>query len=164
MVKQETKLGVAIILSIAAFIAILIGQTSWQTKPAVSSPPTASNEATSTPTPTATAKPTKSPKPKPVVLNYWPDGVVAEDVSNTLANSKSCTFDMCVFVKLTAVRNCSSITLDGDIYDINDELFDSFSTDYKGLKKGQSRIVELGDDAVDDSEDYIDLADATCYK
>ena len=99
-----------------------------------------------------------------MVLTYWPDGLVADDVSNTLANDKSCSFDMCVFIKLTAVRNCSSITLDGDIYDINDELFDSFSTDYKGLKKGQSRIVELGEDALDDSEDYVELADSTCYK
>ena len=98
------------------------------------------------------------------MLNYWPDGVVAEDVSNTLANDKTCTFDMCVFVQLTAKRSCSSITLDGDIYDINDELFDSFSSDYKGLKKGQSRIVELGDDIIDDNEDYVELADATCYK
>ena len=99
-----------------------------------------------------------------MVLNYWPDGLVAEDVSNTLANDKSCSFDMCVFVKITAHRNCSSITLDGDIYDINDELFDSFSTDYKGLKNGQSKIVELGDDVLDESEDYVELADATCYK
>jgi len=164
VVKQETKLGVAITLLIAGFITVLMAQASWQSNPAVTPTPTASNEATNSPTPTSKATPTKNPNPKPVALTYWPDGLVADDVSNTLANDRSCSFDMCVFVKLTAVRNCSSITLDGDIYDINDELFDSFSTDFKGLKKGQSRIVELGEDALDDSEDYVELSDSTCYK
>ena len=120
--------------------------------------------AADTPEPTVSVKPTKTPEPKPPVASYWADGIVAEDVTDTLANNKSCTYDMCVFVKITAKRNCSGITLDGDIYDVNDEYFDSFSNDYTGMKKGKSIIVELGDDAIDDTEDYVELADATCWK
>jgi hypothetical protein len=162
-VKQQTKLSLAITLFVVAFILVIAAQA--QTSAPNNSPSASPTDVvTQTPSPSSSPSPTKTTTPKPVVLNYWPDGLVADDVSNTLANDKSCSFDMCVFVKITAVRNCSSITLDGDIYDINDELFDSFSTDYKGLKKGQSRIVELGEDALDDSEDYIELADATCYK
>ena len=154
---------VAIVLLLGAFVLVILGQ-SQSVAPTNKAAPTPSAVVTDLPTNTATPEPTKRVTPKPVVLNYWPDGVAAEDVSNTLANDKSCTFDMCVFVQLTASKYCSSITLDGDIYDINDELFDSFSSDYKGLKRGQSRIVELGDDIIEDNEDYVELADATCYK
>ncbi len=161
--KQDTKLGVSIILFIAAAIFAILGQATFTpvaTSDIASVTPAASDTPTSEPTPSAT----KSSKPKPVVLNYWTNAIDAEDVSNTVANDKTCTFDMCVFVKITAKHDCSAVGLDGDIYDINDELFDSFSSEYKGLKKGQSRIVELGDDAIDESEDYVELSDATCYK
>jgi len=158
-VKQQTKLNIAIALLIGAFISVMIGQGRPQSTPM----PTLTY-AVDTPTPTVTAKPTKAPVVAPPASKYWADGVVAEDVTNSLANNKTCTYDMCVFVKITAKRNCSSFTLDGDIYDVNDEYFDSFSLDYTGLKKGQSRIVELGDDIVDDNEDYVELADATCWK
>ena len=150
----------------AAFICVLIGSQSGGSS---ANPAPTLTYAVDTPTPdpsetSAPTKPSKTPMAPPASANYWADGLAVEDVTDTLANDKICSFDMCVFIKMTALKNCSSITLDGDIYDVNDEYFDSFSLDYKGMKKGQSRIVELGDDAIDDTEDYVELADSTCFK
>ena len=116
---------------------------------------------------TPTVQPTKTPLPTatetPVqTLDYWPDGLKVVDVTDR--TSKQCTFDMCVFLKLTAVKTCSKITIDGTTYTADDEEVDSFSDDFVRLKKGTSRVVEFGTDASYDSEDYVDYDSATCWK
>ena len=126
--------------------------------------PSASTSATSTydaggdtsPEPTAT----ESSAP----LTYWPNGLEVEDVTYTDANNRDCTYDLCMFVKLTALKACSSVTLDGETYDAFDEPVDDFSEDFGAMKKGATRIVELGTDSIDDAEEYVDLYDSTCYK
>ncbi len=120
----------------------------------------ASISASATADPTAEPTPTESAAP----LTYWPNGLDAEDVTNTDANNRDCTYDLCMFVKLTALHACSSVTLDGETLDANDEVVDDFSEDYGAMKKGASRIVELGTDSFDDTEEYVDLYDSTCWK
>ena len=144
-----------IFVVIVLYNAWTAGQ-SGGTDTGASQSPTAS--LTPTASPVATPTPTKT-KAEP--LPYWPDGVVAEDITD--ASSRSCTFDLCVIVKLTATKNCSSITLDGSTYDAEDNYLDDVSTDYGRMKKGQVRIVEFGTDAID-NEDYMELDDQTCWK
>ena len=119
------------------------------------------------PDPTPTVQPTKTPLPTPTetpaeTLDYWPEGLKVVD--ETDRTSKQCTFDMCVFLKLTAVKTCSKITIDGTTYTADDEEVDSFSDDFARLKKGTSRVVEFGTDASYDSEDYVEYDSATCWK
>ena len=115
---------------------------------------------------TATPDPSLAPSEEPsqVELAYWPDGLDVEDVTFTDATSRDCTFDLCMFVKVTALKACSGVTLDGETYDANDEPVDDFSQDLGSMKKGASRIVELGTDSIDDTEEYVDLYDSTCWK
>lgn len=120
--------------------------------------PTVNPTGTALPTQT----PTSTPEPTETSTPYWPDGVTAVDVTNS--TSKSCSQDLCVFVKLTAHKNCSSITLDGTIYTESDEESDWFEDDYKALKKGKTRVVEFGTDVANDYEEYVELDSATCWK
>lgn len=71
---------------------------------------------------------------------------------------------MCVFLKVTALKTCSSISLYGTVYDTNDDAVDDISDDFAKLKKGQSRVIEFGTDAVYDSEEYVEYDDYTCWK
>ncbi|MCX6485864.1 MAG: hypothetical protein NTX78_04415 [Rhodoluna sp.] len=120
------------------------------------------------PDPTFTMVPTETPLPtdqattEPEVVPYWVDGLKIEDISDS--TSKSCTFDMCVFLKLTALKNCSSISLYGTSFTEDDDEVDSFDQDLPKLSKGKSRVVEFGTDAVDDSEEYVELDESTCWK
>ena len=113
-------------------------------------------------TPDPSLEPTDEPSEQP--LAYWPDGLDVEDVTFTDAAARDCTFDLCMFVKVTALKSCSGVTLDGETYDANDEPVDDFSEDLGAMKKGASRIFELGTDSIDDTEEYVDLYDATCWK
>jgi len=117
---------------------------------------------TATLQPTETPIPTETPAPTPDVVDFWADGLKVQDITDS--TSRSCTFDMCVFLKLTALKTCSSITLDGTTYTADDDEVESFSDDFSKLSKGKSRVVEFGTDAVDDSEDYVELDDSTCWK
>lgn len=111
-----------------------------------------------------TADPDLLPDPAPTkeVSLEWPNGLKVVDVSDS--TSRSCTYDMCQFLRLTAKKNCSSITIDGTTYTADDEEVDSFSVDYGRLKKGKTRIVEFGADASYDSEDYVDFDTVTCFR
>jgi hypothetical protein len=150
-------------------IALIIG---WLVPSNSSNPPAATNSpgtsktttpsATPTETKTPTPTPTKTKAPKPEGLNYWPSGLKVVDITDS--SSRNCTFDMCLILKLTALKTCSKITLDGTIYTADDEEVDTFTDDFAKLKKGKSRIIEFGTDASSDIEDYVDLDDSTCWK
>jgi hypothetical protein len=130
-----------------------------------SSTSTAPSSSMKTPTTTKTATPTPTPAtplPKPAVLDYWPSGLKIVDITDT--SSRNCTFDMCVILKVTALKTCSKITLDGTVYTSDDEEVDSFSDDFAKLAKGKSRTLEFGTDAASDLEDYVELDDSTCWK
>ena len=75
-----------------------------------------------------------------------------------------CSYDMCVFLKLTALKTCSSITLEGLVYDENDNEVDDFSDELPRLAKGKTRVVEFGTDATEDTDAEVDLDSATCWK
>lgn len=111
--------------------------------------------------PTETPLPTPSETPAPA-LNYLPDGLKVVDITDS--TSKQCTFDMCVFLKVTALKTCSSISIDGTTYTADDEEVDSFSDEFPRLRKGVTRIIEFGTDASYDSEEYVDYDSITCYK
>ncbi len=112
--------------------------------------------------PTETSTPTETPEPTPEVVTFWANGLKIQDVTDR--TSRSCTFDMCVFLKLTALKTCSTISLYGISYSEDDEEIDSFDIDYPKLSKGKSRVVEFGTDATEDFEDYVELDESTCWK
>ena len=112
--------------------------------------------------PTETPLATEPPSTQPEEVAFWPDGLKIQDVTDS--TNQNCTFDMCVFLKLTALKTCSSITLYGTTYTEDDDEVDSFDADFSKLKKGKSRIVEFGTDASDDTEDYVELDESTCWK
>jgi len=117
---------------------------------------------TFTMTPTETPLPTDQATPEPEEVPYWVDGLKIEDITDS--TSKSCTFDMCVFLKVTALKTCSSISLYGTSYTEDDDEVDSFDADFPKLVKGKSRVVEFGTDVVDDSEEYVELDESSCWK
>jgi hypothetical protein len=117
---------------------------------------------TFTMTPTETPVPTDSATTDPEEVTYWVDGLKIEDITDS--TSKSCTFDMCVFLKVTALKTCSSISLYGTSYTEDDDEVDSFDADFPKLSKGKSRVVEFGTDAVDDNEEYVELDESSCWK
>jgi hypothetical protein len=116
--------------------------------------------------PIQTVEPTPTPEPTeteaPEELTYWPNGLEVTDVSGR--NGKSCTFDMCIYLELKALENCSRITLDGDVFNAEDDVVDEFSEDFGKLAKGKTRVVELGTVYLGDEDEYIDLGDYTCWK
>lgn len=128
--------------------------------------PTVTAQPTKTPLPTAeptdTATPIPTPTTKPAPANYWASGLKVEDIS--LSTSRNCTYDMCVILKLTALKTCSSITLEGIVYNIDGEEVDDFSDDLPRLAKGKTRILEFGTDAVEDSDAEVELDGWTCWK
>ena len=157
---KKNTFGVWVIIgAIVATISLFTGGNR-QASPAadVSASATSSTDATGDPSPEPSATQSAAPLP------YWPTGLDVEDVTYTDANNRDCTFDLCMFVKLTALKACSSVTLDGETYDAYDEVVDDFSQDFGAMKKGAVRIVELGTDSIDDTEEYVDLYDSTCYK
>jgi hypothetical protein len=116
--------------------------------------------------PIQTVEPTPTPEPteteEPEELTYWPNGLEVNNVSGR--NGKSCTFDMCVYLELKALENCSRITLDGDVFNAEDDVVDEFSEDFAKLAKGKTREVELGTVYLGDEDEYVDLGDYTCWK
>jgi len=128
--------------------------TTGQPDSSTTTPPATTPETTKTTTP--------APTPKPTPVTYWASGLKVVDITDS--TSRSCTFDMCVFLKVTALKTCSSISLYGTVYDTNDDAVDDISDDFAKLKKGQSRVIEFGTDAVYDSEEYVEYDDYTCWK
>lgn len=125
--------------------------------------PNVTVEPTETPeTPEATPEETATATPTPVPVNFWASGLKVEDISNN--TSRMCTYDMCIFLKLTALKTCSSITIEGLIYNEYDEEVDDFSDELPRLAKGKTRIVEFGTDASEDTDAEIDLDDVICWK
>lgn len=146
------------ILSLTTLLLMLTGCSASLSDYDALPDPTQTSEPTQTPLPTPTATET----PKPEVLNYWPEGLRVVDVTDS--TSKSCSFDMCVFLKVTALKNCSSITIDGTTYTDEDDEVDSFSDDFSRMRKGTTKVIEFGTDASYDSEEYVEMDSWTCWK
>lgn len=146
------------IAALTALLVMLTGCVASGNNYDVVPDPTQTAQPTQTPIPTETATPT----PKPEVLNYWPEGLRVVDVTDS--TSKSCSFDMCVFLKVTALKNCSSISVDGTTYTADDEEVDSFSDDFSRMRKGTTKLIEFGTDASYDSEEYVEMDSWTCWK
>jgi hypothetical protein len=148
-----------------AGLLLLIGffnqpSTDATTKPEQSSTARPTQMPIPTETPTPTPAPTKTTKPAPV--NYWASGLKVEDIS--LSTSRNCTFDMCVILKLTALKTCSSITLEGIVYNYDGDEVDDFSDELPRLARGKSRVVEFGTDATEDWDSEVELDGWTCWK
>ena len=122
--------------------------------------PSSTAQPTQMPIPTETPTPTPTIKPAPV--NYWASGLKVEDISTN--TQRNCTYDMCMILKLTALKTCSSITLEGIVYNVDGYEVDDFSDDLPRLAKGKTRIVEFGSDAIEDTDDEIELDGWTCWK
>jgi hypothetical protein len=144
------------ILSLTALLVLLTGCS------VVPSDYDALPDPTQTAQPTETPLPTENPEPEPAPVNHWASGLKVEDISTN--TQRNCTYDMCVILKLTALKTCSSITLEGIVYNVDGDEVDDFSDDLPRLAKGKTRIVEFGSDAIEDSDDEIELDGWTCWK
>ena len=144
------------ILSLTALLVLLTGCS------VVPSDYDALPDPTQTAQPTETPLPTETPEPEPAPVNYWASGLKVEDISTN--TQRNCTYDMCVILKLTALKTCSSITLEGIVYNVDGYEVDDLSDDLPRLAKGKTRIVEFGSDAVEDTDDEIELDGWTCWK
>ena len=144
------------ILSLTALLVMLTGCS------VVPSDYDALPDPTQTAQPTETPLPTETPEPEPAPVNYWASGLKVEDISTN--TQRNCTYDMCVILKLTALKTCSSITLEGIVYNVDGYEVDDFSDDLPRLAKGKTRIVEFGSDAIEDTDDEIELDGWTCWK
>ncbi|MEN9993169.1 MAG: hypothetical protein RLY83_739 [Actinomycetota bacterium] len=71
---------------------------------------------------------------------------------------------MCVILKLTALKTCSSITLEGIVYNYDGDEVDDFSDELPRLARGKSRVVEFGTDATEDWDSEVELDGWTCWK
>jgi hypothetical protein len=148
------------ILSLTALLVLLTGCSALLTDYDTLPDPTQTAQPTQTPLPTETPTPTPDPEPAPV--NYWASGLKVEDISTN--TRRNCTYDMCVILKVTALKTCSSITLEGIVYNVEGYEVDDFSDDLPRLAKGKTRIVEFGSDAIEDTDDEIELDGWTCWK
>jgi hypothetical protein len=148
------------ILSLTALLVVLTGCSALLTD--YDALPDATQTAQPTQTPIPTETPTPTPEPAPAPVNYWASGLKVEDISNK--TQRNCTYDMCVILKLTALKTCSSITLEGIVYNVEGDEVDDFSDDLPRLAKGKTRIVEFGSDAIEDTDDEIELDGWTCWK
>lgn len=146
------------ILSLTTLLVVLTGCSVALSDYDALPDPTQTAAPTQTPLPTPT--PTETPKPE--VLTYWPEGLKVVDVTDS--TSKSCSFDMCVFLKVTALKNCSSISIDGTTYTDEDDEVDSFSDDFSRMRKGTTKVIEFGTDASYDSEESVEMDSWTCWK
>jgi hypothetical protein len=146
------------ILSLTALLVLLAGCSALQTSYDAVPDPTKTAQPTQTPLPAETPAPTTKPAP----VNYWASGLKVEDIS--LNTTRNCTYDMCVILKLTALKTCSSITLEGIVYNVEGDEVDDFSDDLPRLAKGKTRIVEFGTDAIEDSDEEVELDGWTCWK
>lgn len=146
------------ILSLTALLVMLTGCSVVQTDYDALPDPTQTAQPTETPLPTETPE----PEPEPAPVNYWASGLKVEDISTN--TQRNCTYDMCVILKLTALKTCSSITLEGIVYNVEGYEVDDFSDDLPRLAKGKTRIVEFGSDAIEDDDDEIELDGWTCWK
>jgi hypothetical protein len=148
------------ILSLTALLVLLTGCSVVPSDYDALPDPTQTAQPTETPLPTET--PTPTPEPEPAPVNYWASGLKVEDISTN--TQRNCTYDMCVILKLTALKTCSSITLEGIVYNVEGYEVDDFSDDLPRLAKGKTRIVEFGSDAIEDDDDEIELDGWTCWK
>ena len=148
------------ILSLTALLVLLTGCSVVPSDYDALPDPTQTAQPTETPLPTET--PTPTPEPEPAPVNYWASGLKVEDISTN--TQRNCTYDMCVILKLTALKTCSSITLEGIVYNVDGDEVDDFSDDLPRLAKDKTRIVEFGSDAIEDTDDEIELDGWTCWK
>ena len=146
------------ILSLTALLVLLTGCSVVPSDYDALPDPTQTAQPTETPLPTETPE----PEPEPAPVNYWASGLKVEDISTN--TQRNCTYDMCVILKLTALKTCSSITLEGIVYNVDGDEVDDFSDDLPRLAKGKTRIVEFGSDAIEDDDDEIELDGWTCWK
>ena len=146
------------ILSLTALLVLLTGCSVVPSDYDALPDPTQTAQPTETPLPTETPE----PEPEPAPVNYWVSGLKVEDISTN--TQRNCTYDMCVILKLTALKTCSSITLEGIVYNVDGDEVDDFSDDLPRLAKGKTRIVEFGSDAIEDDDDEIELDGWTCWK
>jgi|GEM_PF-5699739 len=117
--------------------------------------PTTSASASATPSQTASEAPTPSPKPtktKPAPV-YVPELIVDD-----LGEDNCTKFETCTFVNIVAVKTCKNAQIDVDLFDDNDEDYDTESVSIGTVYKGAHlRNIEVGTDDPDAA--YVEQSD-----
>lgn len=148
------KVGCIGPLVVVIFVFWLIGTLGGNSKQS-STPHTWMTGITATDLPTdppPTPTPTKAVKPDVLEL-------IVDDLGESAG---TCTeFDTCTFVDITAVKTCKNASIILDLYDENDDNYDTDQTDIGTVKKGAHlHLVEVG--TYDSQAWSVDAVDFTC--
>ena len=120
--------------------------------------PTTSASASATPTRTPSESP--KPTPKPTKTKSTPV-YVPELIVDDLGEDNCTKFDTCTFVDIVAVKTCKNAQIDIDLFDDNDEDYDSESVSIGTIYKGAHlHNIEVGTDDPDAA--YVEQSDFSC--
>jgi hypothetical protein len=116
------------------------------------------SEYPSTPTPTESPKPTPAPKHTKKAPVYVPE-LEVYDLGSDVGNCNK--YDTCTFVDIVANKTCRNASIILDLYDDNDNNYDTDQADIGTVYKGQKlHKIEVGSD--DPDAWSVDASDFTC--
>ena len=122
--------------------------------------PTVQASASATPTTTASVEPSPSVTPKPEIskdTTYTSTELIVDDLGEDNCNK----FSVCTYVNIKAVKTCKNAEIYIDLFDDNDENYDSESVPVGTIKKGSTlRNIEVGTDDTDAA--YVEQSDFIC--
>ena len=120
--------------------------------------PTTSASASATPTRT----PSESPKPTPKPTKTRSTPVYVPELTVDDLGEDNCTkFDTCTFVNIVAVKTCKNAQIEIDLFDENEEDYDSESVSIGTVYKGTHlHNIEVGTDDPDAA--YVEQSDFSC--
>jgi hypothetical protein len=146
--------GLVITLSVVGGLFVIGSLTPSQKSPTIQA------SASATPTATASAEPSPSLTPKPEMskdTTYSPPELIVDD----LGESNCSKFSVCTFVNIKAVKTCKNAEIYIDLFDDNDENYDTESVPVGTIKKGTKlRNIEVGTDDTDAA--YVEQSDFLC--
>lgn len=152
--KKYLLYAAAVVIGVAAIVSSAIdsGSRNHTTAPSVSASTSASASASTEPDPTLV--------PSPDVSN---DTLLPEpELSIDDLGEDTCKkFEVCTFINITAKATCKKAEIFIDLYDDNDENYDTESVPVGTIKAGTKvRRLEVGTDDTDAA--YVEQSDFIC--
>ena len=122
--------------------------------------PTIHASASATPSVTASSEPSPSITPKPEIskdTTYSQPELIVDDLGEDNCNK----FAVCTYVNIKAVKTCKNAEIYVDLFDDNDEDYDTESIPVGTIKKGTTlHHIEVGTDDTDAA--YVEQSDFMC--
>ncbi len=150
--KKYLLYAAAVVIGIVAIATSVTDSSSRATKAS----PSASASATTSPS----AGPSQKLKPSPEHTDGTPlptPELYIEDLGEDTCKK----FEVCTFVNITANATCKNAEISIDLFDDNDENYDTESVPVGTIKSGAKlRSLEVGTDDTDAA--YVEQSDFTC--